>query len=80
MSEAPKPIASGRAGMLSLTIKERTALYAAYLPFVKRGGVIAFHDFGSRASGVTQAIFEATKAGRFAEIVGVANTIIAFKM
>lgn len=39
MSEAPKPVASGRAGMLSLTIKERTALYAAYLPFVKRGGL-----------------------------------------
>jgi len=53
---------------------------AAWAPFVKRGGVIAFHDFGSRASGVTQAIFEAIKAGRFAEIVGVANTIIAFRM
>jgi type IV pilus assembly protein PilZ len=39
MSEAPKPIAGARAGMLSLTIKERTALYAAYLPFVKRGGL-----------------------------------------
>ena len=25
--------------MLSLTIKERTALYAAYLPFVKQGGL-----------------------------------------
>jgi len=52
----------------------------AWAPFVKRGGVIAFHDFGSRASGVTQAIFEEIKAGRFAEIVGVANTIIAFRM
>jgi predicted O-methyltransferase YrrM len=52
----------------------------AWAPFVKRGGVIAFHDFGSRASGVTQAIFEAIKAGQFAEIVGVANTIIAFRM
>lgn len=40
MSEAPKAVAAaGRAGMLSLTIKERTALYAAYLPFVKRGGL-----------------------------------------
>lgn len=39
MSEIPKPVSSGRAGMLSLTIKERTALYAAYLPFVKRGGL-----------------------------------------
>ena len=53
---------------------------AAWAQIVKPGGVIAFHDFGSRASGVTQAIFEAIKAGQFAEIVGVANTIIAFRM
>ncbi len=39
MSEIPKQVSSGRAGMLSLSIKERTALYAAYLPFVKRGGL-----------------------------------------
>ena len=52
----------------------------AWTPFVKRDGVIAFHDFGSRADGVTRAIFEETKAGRFAEIVGVAGTIIAFRM
>jgi MMP 1-O-methyltransferase len=52
----------------------------AWTPFVRPGGVIAFHDFGSRASGVTQAIFEAIKAGRFATIVGVANTIIAFRV
>lgn len=53
---------------------------AAWAPFVKPGGVIAFHDFGSRADGVTRAIFEAVKAGRFSEIVGVAGTIIAFRM
>jgi predicted O-methyltransferase YrrM len=52
----------------------------AWAPYVKRGGVIAFHDFGSRADGVTRAIFEETKAGRFTEIVGVAGTIIAFRM
>jgi predicted O-methyltransferase YrrM len=52
----------------------------AWAPFVRRGGVIAFHDFGSRADGVTRAIFEETKAGRFAEIIGVAGTIIAFRM
>lgn len=52
----------------------------AWLPYLRKGGVMAFHDFGSRASGVTQAIFEAIKAGRFAEIVGVANTIIAFRV
>jgi predicted O-methyltransferase YrrM len=53
---------------------------AAWAPYVKRGGTIAFHDFGSRADGVTRAIFEEIKAGRFAEIVGVAGTIIAFRM
>src|SRR4051812_37720157 len=52
----------------------------AWTPFVKPGGVIAFHDFGSRADGVTRAIFEAIKAGKFAEIVGQANTIIAFRV
>ncbi len=52
----------------------------AWAPFVKRGGMMAFHDFGSRADGVTRAIFEETKAGRFAEIIGVAGTIIAFRM
>jgi predicted O-methyltransferase YrrM len=53
---------------------------AAWVPFVKSGGVIAFHDFGSRADGVTRAIFEAIKERRFAEIAGVAGTIIAFRM
>lgn len=28
-----------RAGMLSLSIKEKTALYAAYMPFLKNGGL-----------------------------------------
>jgi type IV pilus assembly protein PilZ len=28
-----------RVGMLSLSIKERTALYAAYMPFLKNGGI-----------------------------------------
>lgn len=30
---------AGRAGMLSLSIKERTALYAAYMPYLKNGGL-----------------------------------------
>jgi len=29
----------GRAGMLSLGIKEKTALYAAYMPFLRHGGL-----------------------------------------
>jgi predicted O-methyltransferase YrrM len=53
---------------------------AAWLPFMKLGGVMAFHDFGSRADGVTQAIFEAIKYGSFEEIIGQANTIIAFRV
>ena len=39
MSEGEAKAAHGRAGMLSLSIKERHALYAAYMPFVKNGGL-----------------------------------------
>jgi type IV pilus assembly protein PilZ len=38
MSEEFKQ-ATGRAGMLSLAIKERSALFAAYMPFLKTGGL-----------------------------------------
>lgn len=30
---------SGRQGIMSLTIKDKGALYAAYMPFVKNGGL-----------------------------------------
>ena len=30
---------SGRQGILSLTIKDKSALYAAYMPFVRGGGL-----------------------------------------
>lgn len=30
---------SGRQGILSLSIKDKSALYAAYMPFVKNGGL-----------------------------------------
>lgn len=30
---------AGRPGVLSLTIKERSALYAAYMPFLRHGGL-----------------------------------------
>lgn len=34
------PIAPGhRQGILSLTIKDKNALYAAYMPFIKNGGL-----------------------------------------
>lgn len=39
MDESPMGQMAGRAGMLSLSIKERTALYAAYMPFLKNGGL-----------------------------------------
>src|SRR3990170_1115145 len=34
----PMPVAA-RPGVLSLTIKDKNALYAAYMPFVKGGGI-----------------------------------------
>lgn len=34
----PKPTAV-RPGVLSLTIKDKNALYAAYMPFIKGGGI-----------------------------------------
>ncbi|CAK0778383.1 type IV pilus assembly protein PilZ [Gammaproteobacteria bacterium] len=42
MSEAPRPISppqSARQGILSLTIKDKNALYAAYMSFLKNGGL-----------------------------------------
>ena len=37
---APSPQQSGaRPGVLSLSIKERAALYSAYMPFLKNGGI-----------------------------------------
>src|SRR3954468_22443750 len=76
----------GRRGMIDFIFIDGDHSYEAckadieaWTTYVKRGGVIAFHDFGSRADGVTRAIFEETKASRFAEIVGVAGTIIAFR-
>ncbi|WP_223879222.1 PilZ domain-containing protein [Chitinimonas arctica] len=43
MAEAPKPAAAMAApragGVLSLSIKEKAGLFAAYMPFVKGGGI-----------------------------------------
>ncbi|HEY9101504.1 PilZ domain-containing protein [Chitinimonas sp.] len=42
MSEAPKPAAPAAprtGGVLSLSIKEKAGLFAAYMPFVKGGGI-----------------------------------------
>jgi type IV pilus assembly protein PilZ len=35
----PEALPTARPGVLSLTIKDKTALYAAYMPFVKGGGI-----------------------------------------
>jgi type IV pilus assembly protein PilZ len=34
-----RPVPTARPGVLSLTIKDRNALYAAYMPYVKGGGI-----------------------------------------
>ncbi len=39
MSENNVPQPISRPGVLSLTIKERSALYAAYMPYLKGGGI-----------------------------------------
>lgn len=39
MNDNPLASMAGRAGMLSLSIKERTALFSAYMPFLKHGGL-----------------------------------------
>lgn len=33
------PAAAARSGILSLTIKDKSVLYAAYMPFIKDGGL-----------------------------------------
>lgn len=41
MAQAPakKPMGGARPGVLSLTIKDKNALYAAYMPFIEGGGI-----------------------------------------
>ena len=39
MAEADKKPSLARPGVLSLSIKEKPALYAAYMPFIKCGGI-----------------------------------------
>jgi predicted O-methyltransferase YrrM len=49
-----------------------------FLPLVKPGGAVVFHDFCSTC-GVPKAVFEAIRAGHFREFIGVVNTTIAFQ-
>ena len=39
VNAAPAPAQAARPSVLSLAIKERSALYTAYMPFLKNGGV-----------------------------------------
>ena len=39
MSNLPAGIPGVRQGILSLTIKDKSALYAAYMPFIRNGGL-----------------------------------------
>lgn len=56
---------TGRVGMLSLSIKERTALYAAYMPFLKNGGIFVptarQHQMGEQVYMLLSLMEEATK-------------------
>ncbi len=51
----------------------------AWLPFLKHGGIIVFHDFSSN-HGVPQAIWWAVKQSYFSELIGVYGTMIAFEV
>lgn len=50
-----------------------------WLPFVKHGGLIVFHDFTSN-HGVPQAIWWAIKQSFFSELIGIYGSTIAFKV
>ena len=51
----------------------------AWLLYVKRGGIVIFHDFTSN-HGVPQAIWWAIKRSYFSDLVGVYGTTIAFRV
>lgn len=51
----------------------------AWLPFVKHGGIVVFHDFTSN-HGVPQAIWWATKQSYFSDLLGIHGTTIGFRV
>ena len=51
---------------------------AQYLPFVKPGGIAAFHDFQS-SCGVPTALWESIQRGSFADLIGIHSSLIAFR-
>jgi predicted O-methyltransferase YrrM len=51
---------------------------ALYLPFVKPGGLVCFHDFGGCAE-VTQAVWEEVTRGTFPTYVGHRDSLLVLK-
>jgi predicted O-methyltransferase YrrM len=49
-----------------------------YVPLVRSGGVVVFHDFSSTC-GVPQAVWEEIQRGTFRELVGIYATLLAFR-
>jgi predicted O-methyltransferase YrrM len=49
-----------------------------YLPFVKPGGIVAFHDFSSTCD-VPSAVWESIQRRSFSDLIGIFHTLIAFR-
>jgi hypothetical protein len=50
-----------------------------YVPLVKPGGLVAFHDFGSGRDGVTQAVWEEVLRGTFPVYVRKTDSLLVLK-
>jgi type IV pilus assembly protein PilZ len=74
MSEPTKrPAMPMRQGILSLTIKDKSALYAAYMPFIKNGGLFIPTNKGYR---VGDEVFMLLTLMEEAEKIPVAGSIV----
>jgi len=49
-----------------------------YVPLVKSGGVVVFHDFSSEC-GVPTAVWEEIQRGTFGDLIGIYATLLAFR-
>ena len=49
-----------------------------YVPLVKNGGVVVFHDFSSEC-GVPTAVWEEIQRGSFRELIGIHASLLAFR-
>jgi len=49
-----------------------------YLPLVKSGGIVVFHDFSSEC-GVPTAVWEEVQRGSFGELIGIYATLLALR-